>query len=356
MTAPRPIVFVAGRRTMSKWRDAVALGASDVDRQQQRFRSGHDVWIVQTYLLLGARLRALGCDVRLQSGFLRDALCIAHWDCLNAFFSGSRRCRVIGVRADRPPLHGCDAVVVQNNVVRDDDMNRYIPLWPQPGLVPRDAARGTRIETIAFFGRTGSLAAWVLDDSLRRRLAELGVTVRLSPHSWNDYRDVDLVLSARAESPLMLASKPATKLYNAWLAGTPALLGDEPAFRALRSDDLDYCPVANAGDVVGAIVGLREDPRKYRAMVDRGAVRSRDFTRDAIGERWLALIAEMLAAPQRHRSLLAHVAAIARQKVQAKRFRREHARGREVARRARANVAATVATGIRSHRPSDEDR
>src|SRR6185295_13492466 len=97
--------------------------------------------------------------------------------------------------------------------------------------------------TIAYFGRVEFLPAWVRGDALRHRLAEIGVALRLSEQAWNDYRDVDLVLSGRAESPLMLAFKPATKLYNAWLAGVPALLGDEPAFRALWQSELDYHPI-----------------------------------------------------------------------------------------------------------------
>jgi hypothetical protein len=317
---------------MSQWTDADALDASDVDRHQRRFRSGHDVWIVQSFLLLRERLRALGHDVALRAGFPAGALCIAHWDSLNAFLSGAHRCRVIGVRADRPPLYGCDAVVVQNNVELDDRTHRFIPLWPQPGLLPRDPARGTRIETLAYFGRVEFLPAWVRGDALRDRLAVLGVALRLSEQAWNDYRDVDLVLSVRTESPLMLAFKPATKLYNAWLAGVPALLGDEPAFRALRESELDYAPIASPDDVVAAVLRLRNNPQAYGAMVARGAARGRSFTRASIGERWLALIAEIASAPSTRRSLVRHVAAIARQKMVAKRFRREHARGRAQAR------------------------
>jgi hypothetical protein len=67
-------------------------------------------------------------------------------------------------------------------------------------------------------------------------------------------------------------------------------------------------------------------------MVARGAARGRSFTRASIGERWLALIAEIASAPSTRRSLVRHVAAIARQKMVAKRFRREHARGRAQAR------------------------
>jgi hypothetical protein len=327
VNARRAVAFVVSGRTLARWPDASTLDASAVDAQPGRFRSGHDVWVVQTYLLLRESLRALGHEVSLTSDFPPAAVCVAHWDSLDRFLSGAHGCRVIGVRADRPPLHGAEVVVTQNDLEPDDGRRRFIPLWPQPGLRPRDPDRGVRVETMAYFGRASLLPPWVRGSGLRRQLDALGVTLRICEEAWHDYRDVDLVLSLRAESTLMLDFKPATKLYNAWLAGTPALLGDEPAYSSLRESDLDYCAVATSADVVAAVRRLKQDEPRYRAMVANGALRGRAFTRAATAARWMNLIAEVSAAPARPRSLIRHIGAMALQKLQAKRFRRAHARG-----------------------------
>ena len=38
--------------------------------------------------------------------------------------------------------------------------------------------------------------------------------------------------------------KPPSKLFNSWLAGVPAVLGHESAYRAERRSDLDYIEVS----------------------------------------------------------------------------------------------------------------
>jgi len=84
--------------------------------------------------------------------------------------------------------------------------------------------------------------------------------------------------------------KPASKLYNAWRAGVPALLGPEPAFRELRCDPLDYFEVRSVPDVLTAIDRLRADPTLYRRMVDHGRARAVEFSPEAVLAQWADLL------------------------------------------------------------------
>lgn len=326
MRAPRTVAFVVDPKDVARWRDIGALGAADVDLQQSRFRSGVDVWVVQSWLLLREPLAARGYAAVFGSHYPRNAIGVAHWDDLNAYFNGAHRARLIGVRADRSPLLSCERVIVQNEC---DCRPRaagecYVPHWPQPGLVARDAARGARIETLAYYGRLARLPRWLRDSAFRRRLADLGVTLRLSESAWNDYHDVDLAIAARAEGASMLELKPATKLTNAWLAGVPALLGDEPAFRALRQSDLDYAVIADADDVVDAIARLKGDPATYSAMIANGHARGRPYTRDAVTRRWLEVIDDVATTCPHAPSLLHFVRSVSAQRREARRFRARH--------------------------------
>jgi hypothetical protein len=194
------------------------------------------------------------------------------------------------VRADRPPVYVAERVIVQNNVRPNGGPRRFVPLWSQPGLLSRDTARAERVETMAYFGREGALPSWFRDSHFIDALAECGVRFEIRHDAWHDYRDIDLVLAYRLETPSMLQVKPATKLYNAWLAGVPALLGEEPAYRALRRSDLDYVPVASAGEVIAAVRALKSDAARYRAMIQNGEHRGAEFSVAATTTRWLNLL------------------------------------------------------------------
>jgi hypothetical protein len=117
------------------------------------------------------------------------------------------------------------------------------------------------------------------------------------------------------------------------------LLSDEPAFRALRESDLDYLRIEGPEDVIAAVRMLKQNPRRYSAMVVRGTQRGEMFTRHAIGERWLALISELALGQAPRASIASHALAMIRQKIEARAFRRRHARELLRAQRAAGSAA-----------------
>ena len=132
------LTFVAGRR-YAEWRDLDSWTESDIDRNAGRFRSGVDVWIVQTYLHVRDALAADGWTVSLSDRFEQDAICVAHWDELHRLRWRAPRAYLIGIRADRPPVLVADKVVRQNTLAPDDARMVGIPPWPQPGMRRRRA-------------------------------------------------------------------------------------------------------------------------------------------------------------------------------------------------------------------------
>src|SRR5436309_1927650 len=84
--------------------------------------------------------------------------------------------------------------------------------------------------------------------------------------------DAVLVLAVRPEG--RSTNKPASKLVNAWLAGVPALLGPEIAYRELRRSELDYCEVSSLAEAQAAVDRLLGDPGLYNAMVENGRARA----------------------------------------------------------------------------------
>jgi len=324
-TARITVCFTLANRARD-WPDIERLREQDIERQPARFVGGRNSWIAQTYLRLRAPLIERGWQVHVSTRFQPDAICIAHRDDANDFTGGAHRSHLVVVRADRPPVRACDHALVQNALAANAG-EHFVPLWPQPGLLPRATSRGSRVERLAYAGRTQSSPDWFFCAAFHRALQKRGVVFDVQHRRWNDYRDVDLAIAARVTAPGMLDVKPATKLYNAWLAGVPMLAGPEPAYRELRRSPLDFIEVNDARDALRAVDRLRADARLYRAMVDNGHQRARDFAVDAIRARWLALLDDVVVpAFVAGRDSLASrrlwfLGAMSRQKLHAKLFR-----------------------------------
>lgn len=255
-------------------------------------------WVLRTYYHLARAGHAISLGADLRPGAINV---VGARD----FGRSARRpdCFVAVARGDaHPPMLG-DFVIEQNGLRAVTRSRCHVAHWPQPGLLPRDAARGQRIERIVYKGRLNNLAAEFRGQAFVDRLAGLGVALGLDAfdglrgeHDWNDYRAADLVLGVRDLTVYDARKKPASKLVNAWLADVPALLGPEPAYRELRRDPLDYMEVRCPEDVVAAITRLRDAPHLHAAMVENGRARAADFTEERVLAQWVALLTGPLAA------------------------------------------------------------
>jgi hypothetical protein len=195
--------FIA-RALASDWPDLRHLGEEDIAAHAARFRGGVNNWVVQTFLRLRRSLALAGMTPTIGEGLVPGCVNISHRDCLNRVFAPYHESYVVGVRADRPPVHLCDREIVQNDLEPASPRTRFLPFWPQPGLIARDPSRGSRLERIAYFGRTSSAPAWFYDPSWHLALASLGVVFEIRDGCWFDYSQVDAVLAHRAEAPTML--------------------------------------------------------------------------------------------------------------------------------------------------------
>lgn len=281
--------------------DLDELRALDPDRDVERFKRGECAWVLQTYL----RLAAAGQPVELVDRPPADGVVVFHakhrrW--LRRHGGRMPAVVLVGVRGDLRSPAIADFEVLQNGFHADGRRLFHVPHWPQPGLIPRDPARGDEIRRIAYHGFARNLEAGFRERRWLDFLAERGIewhygaaefagpTTDRITLAWHDFREVDLVLAVRPPSPDLHPAKPATKLINSWLAGVPALLGAEVAYRELRRSPLDYVEVADVDQAIGAVERLAGDPALYRAMRGRSAKRTEEHT----PERWIAIWSELL--------------------------------------------------------------
>ena len=268
----------------------------DCDRDWEVFGTGVYVWVLQTFL----RLRAAGAPVRLVQTPPRSGVVLAFADYFGRLLAEAPSpadLRIVSVRADRPEQLQADLEIVQNRS-SVENFQIFLPLWPQPGLIPRHPERGAKVENVAFMGARkqlhDELAGDEWADALRARglcwdlrmVTWAGNDNRYSNHRWNDYSTCDLVVALRPPATWDVLIKPASKLTNAWAAGVPAILSPELPYRELRRSSLDYLEARSGAEALQAIDRLRSDPALYAAMVENGFARARDFDNACLTARW----------------------------------------------------------------------
>jgi hypothetical protein len=211
-------------------------------------------WIFQTFLYM----KQAGLPVELVDRPVPGEICVVHFATTkNTIWAPTSF--VVGIRADNSPLRMREIEIVQSPANLGGQNVFLIPHWPQPKLIPRDSARGDRIERISYFGGEGGLSPKFRSAEFVNALSDLGVELNLcfDTTRWHDYRETDLVLAVRNDlHPLLVNTKPVSKLVNAWKSGAVALLGNEPAFRAAGQAGKDYFEVNHPQEVLDKFVRL----------------------------------------------------------------------------------------------------
>ncbi len=293
------------------WPDTMPKSA---DENWKGFGIGIYAWTLQTYL----RLKADGFPCELVAELPREGIVLIHRNCLRAHndqLKPGPKLLLICIKAEQRPYPYAQLHVVQNPLETMHLRNSYyLPHWTQPGLIQRHPARCDRFETIAFFGHENNIALEFYHPSWQQQLQALGlswqpVINRNHWHDysnldnrWHDYSQIDAIVAVRSFEGHTgclhgnYVSKPATKLYNAWLAGVPAILGCEAAYQAERYSPLDYVEVATPSALISALKRLKEEPNLRSAMVNNGRIRAKAITPSSTTKKWRYFL-ETIALP-----------------------------------------------------------
>jgi hypothetical protein len=262
---------------------------------------GEGFWILQTYCLL----KYYGANVRISDQLPNDGIVVFHRRNKNYIFSqpaaALRQLVLVGCRGDLHDLLIADLELLQNSYFENGKSRFAMPHWPMPNIVPRDSSRGSRIKRIAFKGFAAQLneefrsSKWL--DYLKEKDLEWiqdGVEFTFEGKStfddsaWNDYSTIDLVLAVRPNTNELHTNKPPLKLTNAWLAGVPALLGAEIAYRETGVNGEDYLEIMSVDDAINAINYLIDNPSKYLAMIESGKNKAVNYTHEAVAKAWIS--------------------------------------------------------------------
>lgn len=264
----------------------------------RRFRNASDSWLINAFI----ELRRRNLDVRLTDAFVKNEICVSAYDEIS-IRDAAYDSYVVACQHDRGRPEICEHRIVQNQLNIRNEWDHYLPLWPQPGLVPRDSQRGSQLKNVAFFGRPINLAEPFRNPGFAAQLHTLGMNFRFSAlesgedyRCWSNYREVDVILAVRNNTAYDLSIKPPSKLINAWIAGCPAILGPEPAFQQLRQSELDFIEVRSAAEAIEAIQYLHDNPAVFLDMVENGRKRAQAFLPQQLAQQWRDLLAGPVAS------------------------------------------------------------
>jgi hypothetical protein len=262
--------------------------------------NGRYTWTLKTYLYL----QQSQVPVRLVTRFPSRGIVVSHRDFLPLHLRPRSDVFLVCIKPDRKEHTWAHYYIAQNEKDRIfsgplADRAQHVMHWPQAQLLSRSSARGDQCANVRYFGRSMNLAAELMTPEWAEKLRALGFDWSVVPSSkWNDYSDVDVTVSVRTfreksttRDPLLDPdSKPPSKLINSWLAGVPAIVGRESAYRSLRQSTLDYLEVETAEELLSALSALRENSVLYNAMVAHGYQRSRQFTTEAVLSQWRSVV------------------------------------------------------------------
>lgn len=259
--------------------------------KKHQFLGKYD-WTLQTYL----RLKDHGFSCELANFPPANGIIIAHKDFLKEFARPSQFTLLVCLKSDRLPHPYAQIHVVQNpndnvGLAQQEFVESFfIPHWVQPSLLARDPNRGDTFKNICYMGSAHELAEEFKQNSWKKTLKSMGLNwhCNTTANSWADYRKMDALIAIRScnSNGVEFNFKPATKLYNAWHAGIPAILGKESAYRAERKSKYDYLEANSPEEVINALKSLRDNRFLRFQMKSHGEARARETDNEAMIGIW----------------------------------------------------------------------
>jgi hypothetical protein len=265
----------------------------DVDSEWQRFGSGPECWVLQTFIFLRKHFDNINLSNKTQP----NAINFVHGGEMNCA-QIEKRHLIVNLRADYPYNRKASYEIIQNKALAKEKAY-WIPLWRQPGMIVRNKER-TGCRTVGYFGRhinyytrfTRFAAGFFkVEDAVLDICRETGLTlIQKGPNEWNDFSDVDAVLGIRSFSEYRYNSKPATKLTNAWTAGTVFIGGGDSAYAQIGTPGVDYLRATTTKGLRKELSVLHSNAEHFDALLQAGARRSSEFSREAVTSRWISAI------------------------------------------------------------------
>lgn len=247
-------------------------------------------WTLQTYL----RLREHDYPCQLVESIPEEGIVVVHRGDLPFNQKPSSETIFVTTLGDGSWHPYAHVQIVQNpNRLEELSETFFMHHWTQPGLIPRDEYRDNAFKNVGYFGHPTQLADPLHDEEWEQFLAEHDlnwIPVHKGSNRQSDYSDIDLIVAIRSFDGRSYDYKPATKLHNAWLAGVPAILGPESAYRAERRDERDYLEARSYDELRKHVATLKRNPDLRRALRERSGANRARINPEEKARKWWKLL------------------------------------------------------------------
>jgi hypothetical protein len=167
--------------------------------------------------------------------------------------------------------------------------SKFIPHWTQIDLKPRDDKR-CQFCNVAFVGDPKNN----LKEEFRHN--QWAITLKknnfnwkiINRDKWNDFSNIDAIVAVRPDFfDRRGSNKSLQKLYNAWTAGVPIIIGNGPEYQTEKKSDLDFIKANNSKEVLAALKRLRKDIKFRQQIIENGKQRAQEFSPEQTVEKWI---------------------------------------------------------------------
>jgi len=291
--------------------DPVEFARWNPDLEPQRYASG----VGHNVLELAKRLEELGAPVQVgRDEFARGVpIVFLLKDAYGSRIAMRRALRAVHrargsfavIRSDTPldwrfPVRPI-IEFVPTRALATRSWHRWLPPLPQRGLRPRRRERFGRVRTFVLKGNPENVPDLVRADDWNSMLAERDIGWWIdspdrtdgSDQRWHDFGEADAVLCApHPGGPGSAASKPPTRLINAWVAGSIPLAVREQAYLELGRDGEDVLFFDDLRECARLLDVLRSASLVER--LEHGiAARAVEFSLEHTSRRWLDALEDL---------------------------------------------------------------
>ena len=277
----------------------------DPDSNPQMYSTG----VGHNILELATRLRARNQRVTIGAQVAKDAEVVIFYK-KHFLLERSRTLKILGtaakfptvlVRSDLPTEHTLifrpDLEVVPNGILAERKNQKYLPHLPQRGLVARDSTRGNLLRNfeIKCYEHNIPDNLFEIASAIKKVHPETYLKIDSpkssdsSDNNWHDFREVDISLILRSQKFKNIFSddrKPATRLVNAWVAGTIPFVDPLPAYLEIIRDKVDGFVIYEVGDIEKTLIELMSNPEYLSEVREAVRIRSQEYQVDKILDDW----------------------------------------------------------------------
>ncbi len=165
----------------------------------------------------------------------------------------------------------------------------FIPLWPQPCLIPRDLSRKYSIQNVNFFGNPQeTLPGLNIEMNSFFEKRKLNFIPKYNIYQWHDYQATDIVLSIRSFSKKEFYHKPLSKLVNGVLAGSIIIAGDESSATYFKKHFYpELLTISNISELQRSIDYIINNSESSFQAISKAKNRIAPFLKDALVNKWV---------------------------------------------------------------------